>query len=51
MSAVLIIINIICAYYGYKWAMESFEQNRNGWGWAMLIASAWNMAALLNMIF
>lgn len=51
MTLFLVTLNIGCAYFGFKWAMDAFSKNQNFWGWANLVASAWNAAALLNMIF
>ena len=51
MTIFLALLNLGLAWYGYRLAMESFESGKNGMGWAMLVASSWNMAALLNLIF
>jgi hypothetical protein len=51
MSELLTIVNLVCAYYCGKWAVAAFNRGSNTEGWFCVVGSAWNAAALMNMIF
>lgn len=50
MSEIFLLLNVLFAYVGYKLATEAFNEGKRGWGWLLLISSAWNAAAFLNIV-
>jgi len=47
---IFLLLNIVSAWYLWKWAKESFERKDNFWAWCFVFFSAWNAAAAANVI-